>query len=80
MGGAIFGIISWRAAMMLLAIVVLNGAFRIIIEWQRRRTFVALMAGALPGTVVVQQDGPEGQTMRVTLGTRRPRPRAEDGG
>ncbi|MFI6317610.1 hypothetical protein ACIBG8_08820 [Nonomuraea sp. NPDC050556] len=80
MGGVISGLISWRAAMALLAIVIVSGIFRIIIEWQRRRTFVALVADALPGTVVVQQDGPEGQTMRVSLGAQRTRPRSETDG
>ncbi|MFC7586160.1 hypothetical protein ACFQYP_22255 [Nonomuraea antimicrobica] len=45
-GGAIFGLISWRAVATLLAIMALSGAFRIIIERQRRRTFVALVTDA----------------------------------
>ncbi|REF00792.1 hypothetical protein [Thermomonospora umbrina] len=74
------GLISWRAAAMALAILALSGAFRIILEWQRRRTFVALVAGAPQGTVIVQQDRPGEQTMRVTLGGRPRGPRARDSG
>ncbi|MEU9020384.1 hypothetical protein [Actinomadura sp. NPDC048394] len=70
------GLVSWRAAAMVVAILVVSGVMRILLEWQRRRTFAALMADAPPGTVVVQRDRPGEQTMRVTLGGQTRRSRA----
>ncbi|WP_149261712.1 hypothetical protein [Actinomadura sp. K4S16] len=79
-GGGMAGLISWRAAGMVLVVLAVSGITRIFIEWQRRRTFTALAADAPHGTVIVQQDGPDGQMMRVTLGGRsRLRP-SEDSG
>ncbi|WP_433462658.1 hypothetical protein [Spirillospora sp. CA-128828] len=74
------GVLSWRAAAMVVAILVVSGAMRILVEWQRRQTFAALMADAPPGTVVVQSDRPGEQTMKVTLGGRPRRSRARDSG
>ena len=79
-GGALSGVLSWRAATMVVAILAVSGAVRILLEWQRRRTFVALMADAPPGTVIVQSDRPKEQTMRITLGGRPRRSRVRGTG
>ncbi|MGI8333698.1 hypothetical protein ACRYCC_27430 [Actinomadura scrupuli] len=60
--------ISWQAATLTLAALAVPGVLRLCTEWQRRRTFLALVADAPEGTVVVQQEDPGGQTMKVTLG------------
>ena len=39
------------------AVLVLMGVFRLLAEWQRRTTLVALMSHAPGGTVVIQQRG-----------------------
>lgn len=63
------GVISWRAALLALAILVVGGTLRLFTEWQRRKTFTALLRHAPDGTVIVQQDGPGGQAMTVTWGS-----------
>jgi hypothetical protein len=62
------GVISWRAALLALAILVVRGMLRLFTEWQRRQTFTALLRDAPDGTVIVQHDGPGGQAMKVTWG------------
>jgi hypothetical protein len=62
------GLISWRAAVLALAIVLAKGVLRLFTERQRRKTFTALIPHLPEGTVILQQDGPEGQTMTVTMG------------
>ncbi len=54
---------------MTLAALVVSGVLRLLTEWQRRQTFTALMTGAPEGTVVIQDDSPEGQSMRASLGS-----------
>lgn len=61
--------VSWQAAALTLAALVVCSVLRLLTEWQRRETFKALMAGAPEGTTVTQHDGPEGQSMRVALGS-----------
>jgi hypothetical protein len=68
MGAAACGVISWQAAVVALAIVVVGGALRLFTEWQRRKTFRSLLRGAPEGTIIAQQDGPGGQVMTVTWG------------
>jgi hypothetical protein len=68
MGAVASGVFSWRVALLVLAVLVAGGALRLLTEWQRRRTFASLLTNAPVGTVIVQQDGPEGETMTVTWG------------
>lgn len=67
-GGMASGLISWRAAGLILAIVLAGGVLRLFTEWQRRQTFTALVSHVPEGMVIVQQDGHGRQTMTVTLG------------
>ncbi|MFF2078400.1 hypothetical protein ACFVXG_27045 [Kitasatospora sp. NPDC058162] len=48
----------------------LGVAVRLLAEWQRRRTLVALVERAPLGTVVVQESGMGGPGMRVQVGAR----------
>lgn len=61
--------ISWQAAAMTLAALVVSGVLRLLAEWQRRQTFMALMVGAPEGTVVIQHEDRGGQSMRARLGS-----------
>lgn len=67
-------VVSWQAAVLMLAALVVAGVLRLLAEQQRRRTLLALVANAPEGTVVMQQDGPDGQAMRVTFGRASTRP------
>ena len=62
-------VISWQAAVMTLAALIVSGALQLLTEWQRRQTFSTLMAGAPEGTVVTQHDSAGGQSMRASLGS-----------
>jgi hypothetical protein len=66
-------VISWQAAAMTLAVLVVSGVLRLLTEWQRRLTFTALMIGAPEGTVVIQHDSTGEQSMRASLGSPLPR-------
>jgi hypothetical protein len=79
-GALTSGLICWQEAVTVLAVLAVSGACRILIEWQRRLTVIALVTRAPQGTVVEQHDGHEGQTMRVVLGGRSRRPRSEGSG
>jgi len=68
MGAVASGVITWRVALLVFAVLAADVALRLLTEWQRRRTFASLLAKAPVGTVIVQQDGPEGETMTVTWG------------
>jgi hypothetical protein len=70
-GEAASGLISWRAGVLILAIVLASGVLRLFTEWQRRKTFTALISHAPEGTVIVQKDGRGRQTMTVSLGDSR---------
>ncbi|MGW3185548.1 hypothetical protein ACWDD9_40395 [Kitasatospora sp. NPDC001119] len=48
----------------------LGVAVRLLAEWQRRRTLVALVERSPLGTVVEQESGMGGPGMRVQVGTR----------
>ena len=65
--------VSWQAAALTLATLVVCSVLRLLTEWQRRETFKALTVGAPEGTVVTQYDGPEGQSMRAAVGSPLPR-------
>ena len=72
-------VISWQAAAMALAALTISGVLRLLTEWQRRKTFLALMARASGNIMVEQQDTPRGQSMKVSLGSavsRRPSARS----
>jgi hypothetical protein len=60
--------VSWTAVGAVLASLVLMGIFRLLAEWQRRTTLVALMRQASGGTVVIQQRGLGGPPMWVWVG------------
>ena len=60
-------VISWQAAAITLAALAISGVLRLLTEWQRRKTFLALIAGASEGIIVEQQDTSGGQSMKVSL-------------
>jgi len=67
--------ISWQAAVLTVAAMLISGVLRLLGEWQRRQTFVALMSRAMEGIDVVQNDTPGSQFMKVrtvTVPSRRP--------
>jgi hypothetical protein len=68
MGAVASGVISWRVALLVLAILATGAVLRLLTEWQRRKTFGSLLASAPAGTVIVQQDDPKGETMTVMWG------------
>jgi hypothetical protein len=57
--------------------VVITGVFRLLAEWQRRLTLVALVQHAPGGTVIVQERGRGGPAMRVQVGCGSPQPEAQ---
>jgi hypothetical protein len=60
--------LSAAAAWWLLALVAVAGVIRLLCEWQRRTTLVALVRHAPAGTVVVQERGLGGPAMWVQVG------------
>ena len=73
------GVISWQAAAMTLAALAVSGVLRLLTEWQRRQTFLAMIAKAPEDIMVEQQDTPRGQSMKVSQGSsvsRRPSARS----
>ena len=68
MGAVASGVVSWRVALLVLAIVAVGVVLRLLTEWQRRKMFALLLTNAPVGPVIVQQDGPEGEAMTVTWG------------
>jgi hypothetical protein len=60
--------VSWAAVGAVLAPLVLTGVFRLLAEWQRRTTLVALMSHAPGGTMVIQQRGLGGPPMWIWVG------------
>jgi hypothetical protein len=63
------GAISWQAATLTLAALVVSGVLRLLTEWQRRQTIKVLMAGAREGAVLDLRDTAAGQSMKVNLTT-----------
>ncbi|MFF0867694.1 hypothetical protein ACFYUV_38445 [Nonomuraea sp. NPDC003560] len=61
-------LISWESAGVMLIALVVGGIFRLLAEWQRRLTLVALVERAPGGTVVVQERGLGGPAMWVQVG------------
>jgi hypothetical protein len=68
MGAVASGVVSWRVALLVLAVLAVGVVLRLLTEWQRRKAFALLLTNAPVGPVIVQQDGPEGETMTVTWG------------
>jgi hypothetical protein len=62
-------VMSWKAALLILGVLVLAALARLLAEWQRRKTLVALMRHAPGGTVIVQGRGRGGPAMWVTVGS-----------
>ena len=60
--------LSWKAAALALAVLAVAGTLRLLAERERRKTFATLTAGRPAGTVVVQREGPSGQSMMIWLG------------
>lgn len=65
--GAAVGAFSWQAGLIALAAVVVVGLIGLGAEWQRRKTFVALVNGAADGITVKQEDGRGRRCMTVTI-------------
>lgn len=72
--------VSWAAAWWILGLVAVAGAVRLLCEWQRRATLVAIVQEAPAGTVVVQERGLGGPAMWVQVGYGWPRPTAQPRG
>jgi hypothetical protein len=60
--------VSWAAACWILGLVAIAGVIRLLCEWQRRTTLVAILRNAPAGTVVVQERGLGGPAMWVQVG------------
>lgn len=58
-------LISWQSAC---GILLLNGLLRILAEWARRRTLLAIVLRAPARTEVLQEAGWTGPAMRVIVG------------
>jgi hypothetical protein len=65
--------VSWAAACWILGLVAVAGVVRLLCEWQRRATLVAIVREAPAGTVVVQERGLGGPAMWVQVGYGWPR-------
>lgn len=59
---------SWHAGVIALGAIVVTGIFRLLIEWQRRLTLLALMRDAPPRAVVLRDDKDAGSSTRVWMG------------
>ena len=59
---------SWAAGCWILGLVAVGGAVRLLCEWQRRTTLVAIVREAPAGTVGVQERGLGGPAMWVQVG------------
>jgi len=62
-------VVSWQAATLTLAALVVSGVLRLLTEWQRRKTFTALLNGTREGIVVEMNDGPAGDSITATVGS-----------
>jgi hypothetical protein len=62
-------VISWQAGSLMLAALVVSGVLRLLTEWQRRKTLLALLSGAPQGSRVIRQDTSGGQLMKVSVGS-----------
>jgi hypothetical protein len=69
--------VSWAAGCWILGLVAVAGGVRLLCEWQRRTTLVAIVREAPAGTVVVQERGPGGPAMWVLVGYGPPAPASQ---
>jgi hypothetical protein len=60
---------SWKTVILLLGVLVIGLVGRLLAEWQRRRTLVAVIQHAPGGTVIVQSRGRGGPAMRIEIGS-----------
>lgn len=65
---ALPGMVSWRAGIIVLGAVAMTGIFRLLAEWQRRVTLIALLRNAPPRIVVLRDDKDTGNSARVWMG------------
>jgi hypothetical protein len=65
---ALPGIVSWHAGIIALGVVIATGVFRLLAEWQRRTTLIALVRSAPPETMVHQDDKDVGDSLLVLIG------------
>jgi hypothetical protein len=61
-------IVSWQAGVAAIGLVAAAYVLRLLGEWQRRKTLMALMRDAREGTVVLQHEGDQGSSLSVWVG------------
>ncbi len=61
--------VSWIAVCWGASVMTIAGLFRLLSEWQRRMTLVAILQHAREGTVIVQERGLGGPAMWVRVGS-----------
>jgi hypothetical protein len=61
-------VFSWKAGLIAMGTIVASGAVQSCLEWQRRKTFAALVSSATSDIKIEQEDGLGSRTMRVTVG------------
>jgi len=61
--------VSWRSAIFVVAVLVIGSVARLLAEWQRRKTLVAMIKHAPRGTVIEQERGRGGPAMRIEIGS-----------
>jgi hypothetical protein len=59
---------SWKSVTLFLGVLVVGLVGRLLAEWQRRKTLVAVIQHAPDGTVIVQKRGCGGPAMRIEIG------------
>jgi hypothetical protein len=64
---ALPGMVSWHAGIIGLGAVAVTGILRLLGEWQRRVTLVALLRNAPPRAVVLRDDKDTGHSTRVWM-------------
>jgi hypothetical protein len=67
--GILVHTICWPSLILVLVVVAFGMLARLLAEWQRRRTLLALMKHAPGGTVILQGRGHGGPAMWVTVGS-----------
>jgi hypothetical protein len=59
---------SWKSVILLLGVLVIGLVSRLLAEWQRRKTLVAIVKHARGGSVIEQGRGHGGPAMRIEIG------------